>query len=184
MKLGTHNSMTYLPPKKWYLYPFRFIAKCQSKTIQEQYELGARMFDLRIKFDKKGTPEFRHGSMAFKGSVTKTLQFLNTKKVYVRLLLETKKSDIDQEEMFRIFCRDCQEYFPNIKFFCGRRKFDWKVVFEFKYKEPYIEQYVSSMQGSKIDDLWPWLYAKLHNKEHMQECDKRKWNLFDFIEIQ
>ena len=29
MKKGSHNTMTYLKPSKWYLYPFIFIAKCQ-----------------------------------------------------------------------------------------------------------------------------------------------------------
>lgn len=187
MKLGTHNSMSYLKPKKWWLYPFRFIARCQSKTIAEQYEAGARMFDIRISYDKYGIPEFRHGAMAFKGDVEEVFRYLNSRKsrVYVRLLLEiyNKHSNIIHEGYFLGDCKVWSDEYPNITFFCGRRKFDWKVVYNFKYKEPDIVQYVSSMQGTKIDDLWPWLYAKLHNKKHRQECNKKKWALFDFIEI-
>lgn len=52
MKLASHNSMTYLPIKKWWLKPFRFIAQCQNKTIEEQYQAGVRMFDIRIAFNK------------------------------------------------------------------------------------------------------------------------------------
>nr|DAH01868.1 MAG TPA: hypothetical protein [Crassvirales sp.] len=33
MKLGTHNSMSYLKPKRWWMRPFHFIAKCQSRHI-------------------------------------------------------------------------------------------------------------------------------------------------------
>ena len=35
MKLGTHNSMSYLPLKKWYMYPFRFMAKCQKLSVDK-----------------------------------------------------------------------------------------------------------------------------------------------------
>ena len=40
--LGTHNSMSYLPPLRWWgwlLIPF---ARCQNKTIDGQLAAGAR----------------------------------------------------------------------------------------------------------------------------------------------
>lgn len=187
MKLGSHNSMSYLKPKKWYLTPFRFVAKCQSKSIEEQFKAGVRMFDIRVSYDKYGIPEFRHGSMAFKGNVDEVFKYLNTRrcKVYVRLILEisNKKNSIIHEGYFIKDCKIWEEDYKKIVFFCGRRKFDWKIVYDFKYKEPNIVQYVGSMQGSKLNGLWPWLYAKLHNKKHYKECNKNKWALFDFIEI-
>lgn len=186
MKLGTHNSMSYLEPKKWYMKPFRFIAKCQNKSIEEQFEMGARMFDIRISYDKFGVPEFRHGSMAFKGDVEEVFKYLNSRKtkVYVRLLLETPgKYPTLNEISFVKDCRIWEEEYKKIVFFCGRRKSDWEVLYNFKYKEPNINQYVSSMMGNKLDDIWPWLYAKLHNKKNFKECSKTKWALFDFIDI-
>ena len=50
-KIGSHNSMTYLPPKKWYMYPFKFVAKCQSSTIEEQYE----KYSIRVTNNTKNT---------------------------------------------------------------------------------------------------------------------------------
>lgn len=100
MVLGTHNSMTYLPLKKWYMYPFRFMSKCQSKNIDEQYKSGARIFDLRISFTKRGEVEFRHGMTSYKGNVLKTLSYLNSLKddIKIRLMLENTKYSKRKEQ--------------------------------------------------------------------------------------
>ena len=45
MKKGSHNTMTYLKPSKWYLYPFIFVAKCQSIDYKKQFNCGVRWFD-------------------------------------------------------------------------------------------------------------------------------------------
>lgn len=50
MKIGTHNSATGEKGRgllSWLVTPF---AKCQSKTIREQYNAGCRMFDIRVKW--------------------------------------------------------------------------------------------------------------------------------------
>lgn len=184
MKLGTHNSMTYLPPKKWYLYPFRFMARCQSVDIERQYELGARMFDLRIKFDKSGIPEFRHGSMAVKGKVDQVLDYLNSKGAYVRLLLETHKRDAVQEQRFIDFCKTAEQYWSNITFFCGRAKYNWKQLYKFEADDIDVIQKVSSMTGTIIDDWCPWFYAKLFNRSNIKNHNTDDWLLVDFINIQ
>lgn len=63
MELGSHNSLTYLPVKQWYLKPFKWVAKCQSKTIDEQFcDYGVRLFDIRVKFNN-GEPVVAHGFM-------------------------------------------------------------------------------------------------------------------------
>lgn len=183
MKLGTHNSMSYLPPKKWYLKPFKFMAKCQNLSILEQYNLGARMFDIRIAF-KNFIPEFRHGSMAFEGKVETILEALNSLgDVYVRLILEINKNTKGiQEELFIMKCKEWEKEYPNIKFFCGRRKYDWKQLYKFKLDDINIIQKVSSMTGTKLDDLFPWLYARLFNKKNYNNWDAKEWLLLDFIE--
>lgn len=64
------------------------------------------MFDLRVSFDKNNVPEFRHGLIAYKGDVEKTLHYLNSKRVAVRLVLEEYYDDKDnrQEELFKYYC--------------------------------------------------------------------------------
>lgn len=189
MKLGTHNSMSYLPPKRWYMCPFRFIARCQSQPIDKQYSLGARMFDLRISFDDKGNPEFRHGAMAYKGIVEEYLQYLNSKDIplYVRVILENSRYTKDkskQSELFVQFCTRLEKTYPNLKFFCGRRKFDWNLVYKFSTDDPQITQLISSMTWKIWDDWFPWLYARFMNKKNIANFSKDEWVLIDFIEIQ
>lgn len=184
MEIGTHNSMTYLNPKKWYLYPFRFIARCQSKTIEEQYELGIRLFDIRISYNKDGNPEFRHGLMSYDKDVFQTLSYLNSKKVpiKIRILLEENKASERNENFFKLSLMSFQSSFPNLIFYEGRRKFDWKQIVKLPTLE--VEQPISSMMGNKIDDLWPWLYAKLHNKQNYKLYkNSNKTVLFDFIPL-
>lgn len=35
IKLGSHNSMSYLKPKNLLMWPFKFMAKCQKVDITE-----------------------------------------------------------------------------------------------------------------------------------------------------
>lgn len=185
-KLGSHDTMTYLKPKQWYLAPFKFMAQCQNKTIQEQYEkYQIRYFDLRVRFDE-GVPEFAHGMMSFHGNVLETLKYLNShgEEVWVRLLLEISKEDEIQEKLFMAFCKQIEEDYPNLKFHNGRRKFDWKVVYEFKNPEPSLDQKVSSMTWGVWDDWYPYLYARCMNHRNIEEGTDKEYMLLDFVHIQ
>ena len=70
LKLGTHNSMTYLKPTGLVQIIAWNTGKCQNLSLKEQYEFGVRFFDLRIRFDEEATPYFAHGLLEFheKGS--------------------------------------------------------------------------------------------------------------------
>lgn len=174
MKLASHNTMTYLKPKKWYMNLFRFIGKCQSKAIEEQYESGVRWFDLRISFDKKCEPEFRHGLIAYKGNVFDVLDYLNTKDdVMVRILLEK------DNPLYYNFCEYIELNYPNLKFCGGYRKSDWKPVYIFKKNPIYTmeENYSSMPSNPKWYSIWPWLYSKLHKKNYTD----KDYLLIDFI---
>lgn len=186
MKLGTHNSMSYLKPKKWYMYLFRFMAKCQKVDISKQYKLGARMFDIRIAYDKNGNPEFRHGSMRYKGNVEEALKFLNSRRARcrIRLILEINKPSTRQVNLFIKDCKKWESQYKRLIFFCGRRKYDWNIVYNFNTKEPIINQLVSSMTWKKFDDWYPWIYAKIMNKKNISAYNSNDWLLIDFINIQ
>ena len=58
MKIATHNSATCKKGKgllSWFATPF---ARCQSKSIKEQYDAGCRWFDIRVKQDTKYDGQF------------------------------------------------------------------------------------------------------------------------------
>lgn len=126
MNIGSHNSLSYQRPKKWWMRPFHFMAKCQDFDFVDQYILGARVFDLRISFDKKhaGKVQVRHGAMEFDVPMVllnSFYDFLNYEKdCYLRVILEFNKEPKDieyQEQRFRIYCEQLENKYKNIKFF-------------------------------------------------------------------
>ena len=189
--IGTHNSMTYAKPYHWYgwlLIPF---ARCQKKNLREQLLEGARCFDLRIRFDKDGTPYFAHGLMRVEGNVWGTLADLKYQSLslreqfYVRIILEDPKLRKDQEIFFINFCNDIVRECKALTFFEGRRKGDWALIYDFKHKQP-INQFVGSMAEDArwYEKIMPFAYARRKNKANMQLANnilKDKVNLFDFI---
>lgn len=46
--IGSHNTFTYLKSSCPAMNMFKKYWKCQGKTIQEQYDFGIRMFDIRV----------------------------------------------------------------------------------------------------------------------------------------
>ena len=68
MNKASHNTMTYLPVRQWWLRPFAFMARCQSKDIKDQCRITG-FFDIRVRFRfHKGipTPVFAHGLAEYK----------------------------------------------------------------------------------------------------------------------
>lgn len=204
MNIGTHNSLTYLTPKKWWQKLIRFTAKCQAVNYEEQYRLGARVFDVRLWYDDDLKMEIRHGRIAYKIGYTiffNMLDFLEEKgDCYVRILCEEDsfaKNDpivIDKEKCFIEDCRYIESMYDNIKFFGGNRKYDWKVLYNFKNKDipTLVDRYSSTTSLFKsdkkwlavLDDLCPILYAKLKNKTLIKEHNDKDGYLFiDFINI-
>lgn len=188
VKIASHNSFTFLNPKKWYMRPFNFIAKCQSKTIQEQYSLyNVRMFDLRVAFDKHGYPLIKHGLMDYDFSnVKRDLEWLNKRRttIYVLVILERNKwnTSLKEEQHFIDFCRYLENKYTKIKFLDGRRKYDWFTLYDFNNAIPDVASEFASMKGSKINDLYPELYAKRHNRKAIKNCNN-DWVMLDFVEI-
>jgi hypothetical protein len=73
--------------------------------------------------------------------------------------------------------------FPNIQFFAGNRKHDWYKLYNFPDKENQINHMYSSMVGTKIDDLFPELYAKLNNKKNLKKEYDKPIFMYDFVNI-
>lgn len=192
MILGSHNSMTYLKPRKWWMRIGLFMAKCQNLKLEEQYQSGVRWFDIRISFpkDRNGNridPVFSHGIMDFKGlSVSCVLEFLNSKPdAYCRLVLE--KGGNSERELFKFFVLHWLKVYPNLKVTQIARKGEWVNLLEPNASAPYgiKDAYASAngfyprysswpgilkkkvISGCLLDDLCPWIYAKLHNKKNL-----------------
>ena len=196
VKLATHNSWSYAKPLKWYIP--HFIARCQAVPIQEQYHLGARLFDLRLRLCKEQWWA-AHGPCIFNVNYHKDLTWLNCQKnVYVRILLEYNSEPKNADSIIEDFQEECHNLviqYPNIKFFGGLCKWDWRLAYRFITHPPiFLDSYSSttSLFDSDntflkiIDDWWPWLYARLNNQKNYNkfiENNNDEYLMVDFINI-
>lgn len=174
--IGTHNSMTYLRPRHWYGWLMIPFARCQRKSVYQQFWDGARCFDLRIRFDYDCNDYFAHGLFAldpeeeFPYNVLRQLDCLHHEtgeKIYVRLILEDPKQKLHNEVFFKRYINDALKRYPELVFFGGNRKGDWKQIYDFDYK-PSLTQYVSSMADDArwYERILPFAYALRKNKEN------------------
>ena len=188
MIIGSHNSWSCFPVKRWWMKLIAFTARCQSKNIVEQYELGVRCFDLRIRFEK-GKPIVAHGIIEYditEKDLLETLTYLNMKgDTYVRILHEvrTKKQYTNESvDNFVDYVQKLEGRFSNIKFWCGKNLYNWENDYNFWYTPSCEEKYSSVCPPKILDDWWPWLYARLNNKKIIKEGTNKDILLIDFVE--
>lgn len=194
MKIASHDTMSYLVPRRWWMRPFRFVARCQNRTIVEQYALGVCMFDMRVRPLEDGSWVFAHGLMTYRGETPEdmfswldTSAMISGERIMVRLLLEYNRPSGDMERICRAFAAAAHRWrlsCPHLVFFGFQRKYDMVKLYGYDGEpEPTIYQATSSNTGSRIDDWWPWLYAWLHNRDNISQGTTREWLSLDFIGI-
>ena len=89
--IGSHNTMTYLKPQKWWMKLINFTSKCQSKDIEEQYAAGVRYFDIRVCIGEHDSlpTHYGHGLIRYKIEQQPILQGLLLRNGAVgRIILE------------------------------------------------------------------------------------------------
>lgn len=195
--IGTHNSMTYLRPQKWYGWFMIPFARCQRKTIEQQWNDGARCFDLRIRFTKQGEPYFAHGlyECTHKANPAHVLEELyklmlrDNEQAVVRLILEDPDKQNYNVYYFEQLCRVWETHQARqsvttnkvLRFFGGNRKGDWAQIVEFDYK-PNLTQYVGSMMEDArwYEKIMPFAYAWRRNKKNKQN-PQGDIAIYDFI---
>lgn len=180
--------------------PFAFMARCQRVEFISQYILGVRLFDLRVRFDKKnGLPYICHGFMRYEGNVYDILEGLNwdrSEDCYCRVVLESEKPTVREAGLFLGFCALIVDLYPHIKFFGGNDRSDWSCkhpLYYFKTPLQDLDDKYSSTttlfpKGLKwlrfLDDLCPVLYARLHNRRNVERGTSHEWLFIDFVDIQ
>lgn len=195
-KLASHNTWSYLKPKRWWMRPFSFMARCQKADIRRQWTEGVRCFDLRVRFDSDGEPFLCHGLMRYEGDVNTMLYELNTyaseahEMALVRVMLEDNiLSDVGfQESQYAYFCHriETAPLFTHLRFFGGWTKAGWRdrIIYEFSGIEPSIVEKHSSVCGDYFfSALYPKAYAKKHNEEARKMDFSPHFLMIDFVEI-
>ena len=193
MVIGSHNSWSYLRPRKWWMRLIAFAARCQRVDIREQYlKYVVRCFDLRVRTDKSGRLVVAHGPIVYMLTADKIyndLAWIDDKgDCYVRVLHETRNSKQytdDSVRSFVAFCKVIEDCYPHIQFWCGRNLYDWKVDYQFNGDDPTCEEnYGSVIKGKKwLYGWWPWLYAVTHNKQIKVKGTDKDILLIDYVDL-
>ena len=187
--LGSHNSLSYLPVKRWWMWPIRFMARCQRVDIRRQYEMGVRCFDLRIRSDKDGALVVAHGCVEYGINLfglMGMLSYLDKKgDVMVRILHEVRNGRQYTEQARVLFADTCDYFvkeYPHIRFWFGRNLFNWQKDYDFG-DDPECEERYASVTPPKLLAWWPWLFSRLYNKRIREKGTEKEILLIDFVEL-
>lgn len=190
MKLiATHDSATGEKGKgilSWLGTPF---ARTQSKTIKEQYEVGCRMFDLRVKLTNKNEWRCAHGIWVTERIAEDIIRELNSfeDKCYVSFTYEGNKDNVYE---FTKFINDMQEKYTHFVWGGIAVKYG-EGSHLFKVKYDYLKGYPAGWPASKQGFLpldgrsWhiilpiPWLWKKLYNNNPV--FNEKYYTFVDFL---
>ena len=189
--LGSHNSWSFLRPRHWWHRPFAFTARCQSADISQQYfDYGVRCFDLRIRAGKDGSPIVAHGMVEYDitdGRIMDYLAFMDHRgDCCVRLVHEVRtrrQYTMYRVYKFKLFCDRVTRLFPNVRFWCGRNLYNWQVDYDFGDDPTCEEAYSSVKKPVLLDDWFPYLYARMRNRNVIKKGTDKDILLMDFVNI-
>lgn len=179
--LGSHNSFTYLPCRKWWMYLINWAAKCQSKTLSRQFHEGVRYFDFRVRF-KNDQPVIAHGLIEYRGNIDKEVATLNylakhfNAKIYIRFVLEFNKIPEDFVSQITSLINLVKHYrvkYPYITYTYIMSKWNEQKIATYYSKgtPTLIHKYSSVLKEKRF--LWiPYRYARLHNKKFLKKYSK------------
>ena len=208
MKLGSHNTMTYLRPKVFWQRLLPFVGRCQSVDYKVQHSLGAVGYDLRLFWGDDGKLEYRHGFLRFSAdNIDEVLSYAESNNIIVRVLLEVRSynkvliGNIDElRSRFKAYCSEIEEKYPSIIFFGGQESGSGEKLYTFKNETSglVIDELHSSVTSlfksnnkflRMIDDLFPIIYSLIKNEKNINSYrnNKEKENTYlyvDYVEIQ
>lgn len=128
--IGSHNTMSYLPIVNWWQRWQKRWCCCQSKNIEEQYALGVRFFDIRVRYINNAW-HFVHNKIDFDKVDYNVFQFLSDQKElsYIRFILDERKEPKDKAnyiERYYFFIYYIVSNYNNICIHEARTFWDWK----------------------------------------------------------
>lgn len=178
VKIGTHNSATGEKGKGWLSWLVTPFAKCQSKSIREQYNAGCRMFDIRVKW-VDGCFRCAHGLWTSERGAYGILDEIdNLGGCIVILTYEGGLSEHEQADFVEC-AKLMKATFPNIIWREVCVKKGWRCIMPSETKERNTKDFATK------DKSWlfcllpiPWLWKKFSKKS---EFDENTFKLVDFL---
>lgn len=186
-KIASHNSLTYARNKNGNNRIVDRHNRCQSLDIREQYKLGVRMFDFRVRRDNNGEACAAHGRIVYDIDLEQEYEWLNRQgDVWIRIMLENRRlpSKKDKDfEWFRQYTADLVRKYPSIKFVGGYGARSGGQVADNLPHQPTINQYIWNAENSETLLPHPGKYAETNNQENAKMINHETWSMFDFVEL-
>lgn len=184
--IATHNSGTGEESGGWLSRLFSVFAKCQNKTLVEQYKCGVRLFDLRIRKNKKGQWVFAHGlweSAELVGYALSDLDltaFKTGEKAMVMVTYEGVCKD-KSDFMAEVTSWDCYSWIERVEVSVKKPK--WHTLAIYK-NVPYTQCF-------KVLDWSTWhtfipipiIWHKVEGRRLLSECNEgdKVYRMVDFV---
>lgn len=167
---GSHNTLTYARPLKWWGWPLLPIWRCQSKDIDRQIDEGTIGFDIRVAFDRRSS-QWRgaHGPVLLNVDPIRVINTIQMRRpgAYVRVILE-REDNLEVRFRFAELCEHLERIFPELNFFGGNLKSTWAQVYAFSsLKGQAAEEKLLQINGamcSRWGKIWPWLWWRLNRE--------------------
>ena len=163
-KIGTHNSATGETASFWsmFLNPF---AKCQSKSLIEQYKAGARLFDIRVK-KYNDTLYCYHGPWRTSHSAQEVLRpFINycTEPIYIELTWEGSTPSDEDIKIVQHLADWIINNSKNATVTRINKKTPWETIVPI-HPVPYVGDGIGflGIHGFRCLLPIPWLWSKLY----------------------
>lgn len=185
-KLATHNSATGERGGgllSLLLTPF---AKCQSKTLVEQYKSGTRLFDIRV-HKHNGKWYYAHGLWRSRDTVYSALSQLNIEAFKTgekSMLIVTYEGECDARKDFvnEVLSWECYQYLEVVEINVKRPK--WLTLTRYK-STPFVQCF-RVLDWSSWHTLIPipWLWAKLEDARwsvKARRCKPTEYAMIDFV---
>lgn len=184
--LGSHNSVSYLPIKGWKKF-FKPWIKCQSLTLQEQWNKGVRYFDLRIRKYKDEGWWYCHNTAIFAPVMEskELLEFLMEKKAYVRIMLDVrvkpKDADFYKEDFLELvdWLKDQGLQVDSTIVYWEWKEYSDRKIQQNEYHSSVSAPWYKYILGTK------W-FAKHYNKKQKDSIaikDSNKVLMLDYIQL-
>jgi hypothetical protein len=167
---ATHNSATGEKPSNIWAKLFSCIAKCQTKTIVEQYKTGTTLFDIRVKFNNVGVLCCRHGLAEYNKTlwdVCKEINNLNRQNKNKPVLMVTYEGKITSAEEGEFFqdVYNTFSVFPHIYLgYVSVKKPEWRIIYNSPHQPTYTCNY-TKIVGWKVLLPFPKLWQRINNKK-------------------
>ncbi len=177
-KIGTHNSATGEKGRGWLSWLVTPFARCQSKTIREQYNAGCRMFDIRVK-RVDGCFRCAHGLWTSEMSACDILDEID--RLGDCIVILTYEGGLSEHEKAKfVECATLMKAaFPNIIWREVCVKKGWKCIMPSETKEKNTKDF-ATIDKSVTFALCPipWIWKKLSRKHTFNE---NTYSLVDFL---